>query len=138
MVITPWFGLKLARGEYEYIPLGVFEIKKAKVNAKGVTVTAYDNMNKFSRSCTITNTSGQPYDMLLFACKACDVELGNSREEIEALANGTRHLFFKAWEILRLAGLYILAGAMPWRVLHYGQIRQINMRVIWFRYCGYA
>lgn len=92
MVITPWFGLKLARGEYEYIPLGVFEIKKAKVNAKGVTVTAYDNMNKFSRSCTITNTSGQPYDMLLFACKACDVELGNSREEIEALANGTETL----------------------------------------------
>ena len=49
-VISPFFGLGVAGGEYEYIPLGVFTVSSASWAASGVEITAYDNMSLLDRS----------------------------------------------------------------------------------------
>ena len=45
MKITPSFGLMLADGSYEDVPLGVFNISEASWTMSGLVVKAYDNMS---------------------------------------------------------------------------------------------
>ena len=44
--VRPFFGMRLADGSYEDIPLGVFTISEANWGNSGVEITAYDNMSK--------------------------------------------------------------------------------------------
>ena len=47
--IAPVFGMRLADGSFEDVPLGVFTIDSAKHTASGVVIKAYDHMAKFDK-----------------------------------------------------------------------------------------
>lgn len=74
---------------FEYIPIGVYTIDEANHVAQGLEVTAYDNMRLFDKTLDFTTMSGSLYNFLDYACDKCGVELGMTREEIDALPNGT-------------------------------------------------
>lgn len=74
---------------YETIPCGVFTVSKAEHAAEGVVVLAYDNMAKLDQELQFTTTDGAPYNIAKFLCNSCGVTLGMTREEVEALPNGT-------------------------------------------------
>ena len=91
-VITASCGLKLADGIFEEVPLGFFTIDEAKWTRSGIVVKAYDNMANFDQNYIDSQTNGQLYNLLMLACKNCSVELALSKEQCEALPNGTEYL----------------------------------------------
>lgn len=86
--ITISVGLKLDNGNWEDVPLKTYYIEEASHGAVGVTIKAYDIMSKFDKAIGMTTTSGTMYDMLHVACETCEVPLGMTRQQIEALPNG--------------------------------------------------
>lgn len=72
----------------EYVPIGIYTIEDAVHTENGVEITAYDDMRKFDKKLNLTSSSGSLYSLLTFACNKCHVELGMTREEVEALPNG--------------------------------------------------
>jgi hypothetical protein len=89
--ITPFFGLKLADGTYEYIPLGVFNISEAQWTQSGVVIKAYDNLSLFDKTCTVGTTLGKPYDLAKMACESCKVPLATTEDEFKTFANGSEN-----------------------------------------------
>ena len=89
-----WVGkeitLEVQIGE-TWIPIGVFVVDKA-THAKGfVSVTAYDRMLKLDKVIGIeVGAHGYAYDMLDMLCTACNVTLGMTRQQVEALPNGNQ------------------------------------------------
>lgn len=90
--ITPQFGMEIADGSIEYLPLGVFTIDSAKHTASGVVVRAYDHMAKLDKTCGLTSISGKPYDLMLTACNTCGLTLGTSSSEFASMTNGNEEL----------------------------------------------
>ena len=92
--ITPVFSLLVdaEHDTWEDVPLGVFTVTEANHTAAGVEVTAYDNMAKLDKAASFNVSSGTAYRFLEVICDACSVPLGITREEVEALPNGTRTL----------------------------------------------
>lgn len=86
--IRPFFGMRLADGSYEDIPLGVFTISEANWGNSGVEITAYDNMSKLDRSFSASTLTGTAYRLASIACRSCDLELCTSAEEFASFANG--------------------------------------------------
>jgi len=85
-------GLKLSDGTFEDVPLGIYTIDEAKWTKAGIVIKAYDNMAKFDIDYIDSQTNGQLYDLLMLACKDCGVELALTKEQCEALPNGTEYL----------------------------------------------
>lgn len=73
----------------EYVPIGEYFIEEANHTMDGVEITAYDAMRKFDKNLNLSSTSGSLYSLLTFACENCEVTLGMTKAEIEALPNGT-------------------------------------------------
>lgn len=97
-VITLYFELTIpGEEEPEVVPCGTFTITDAKFTYHTVTLTAYDNMQKFSKALPEVPTDMTAYNALSAACTACSVTLGNTQAEIEALTNGT--VTFKTSEL---------------------------------------
>ena len=131
--IAPFFGLRLASGVYEYIPLGIFTVSKASWAASGVEITAYDNMAKLDRSFTTETLIGTPYELMTLACESCGLELGMKKRDFAAFANGQRELSLyadndiKTWRdcvswIAQAIGCNVFAGRDGRIVLRaYGQ-----------------
>lgn len=90
--ITPFFGLKLADGAFEYIPLGVYLISEAQWTQSGVVLKAYDNLSLFDKTCSLGTTAGKPYDLAKMACESCKVPLATTEDEFANFANGTETL----------------------------------------------
>lgn len=90
--IVPFFGLRLASGIYEYIPLGIFTVSKASWGASGVEITAYDNISKLDRTFRSQSLSGTPYELLTLACESCGLQLDMKKRDFAAFANGQREL----------------------------------------------
>jgi hypothetical protein len=86
--ITPFFGLKLSGGTYEYIPLGVFNISEAQWTQSGIVLKAYDNLSLFDKTCSLGTTSGKPYELAKMACESCKVPLTTTEDEFANFANG--------------------------------------------------
>jgi hypothetical protein len=87
--IAPVFGMRLADGNFEDVPLGVFTVDSAKHTASGVVIKAYDHMAKFDKTCSVTSINGTAYNLMLTACTACGLSLGTTSEEFAAMANGS-------------------------------------------------
>ena len=85
-------GLLIGGTAWEDVPLGVYTVSEANDTEYGVDITAYDNMARFNRSCTVDITIGTPYELLTLACTTCEVELGLTQAEVDALPNGTESL----------------------------------------------
>lgn len=85
-------GLLIDGTAWEDVPLGVYTVSEATDTEYGVDITAYDNMARFNRSCTVDSTIGTPYELLTLACTTCEVELGMTQADVDALPNGTESL----------------------------------------------
>ena len=85
-------GLLIDGTAWEDVPLGVYTVSEANDTEYGIDITAYDNMARFNRSCAVDITIGTPYELLTLACTTCEVELGMTQAEVDALPNGTESL----------------------------------------------
>ncbi|MGN0254916.1 MAG: hypothetical protein ACI4W2_00185, partial [Eubacterium sp.] len=92
MQITPSFGLRLADGTYEDVPLGVFNISEASWTMSGLVVKAYDNMSLLDKNCNTSQSNGTAYEMALLATESCGLTLGTTETEFKTFANGTETL----------------------------------------------
>lgn len=89
--ITVSFHLKVGEA-YEEVPMGIFYIAEANRKIKTLELKAYDAMLNLDKNFNKGLSSAFPYDFLFLLSKACHVELAQSKEEIEALTNGTELL----------------------------------------------
>lgn len=90
--IKLWFHLLLDDGSTESIPIGVFYVAEANRRIKTLELKAYDGMLNLDKSFNKGLSSAAPYEFLSLLSKACHVELAQTKEEIEALPNGTELL----------------------------------------------
>lgn len=85
------FGQVLSDWTVEQLPAGRYTIGEANWGRSGVEITAYDYMDKFNQPYK-SQSVGTPYEYLSLICTLCSVELGSTKEEIEAMPNGTELL----------------------------------------------
>lgn len=90
--ITLSFHLKVGDETYEEVPMGIFYIAEANRKIKTLELKAYDAMLNLDKNFDKGLSSAFPYDFLSLLSKACHVELAQTKEEIEALTNGTELL----------------------------------------------
>jgi len=90
--IKLWFHLLLGDGSTESIPMGVFYVAEANRRIKTLELKAYDGMLNLDKAFNKGLSSAAPYEFLSLLSKACHVELAQTKEEIEALPNGTELL----------------------------------------------
>lgn len=90
--IKLYFHLILEDGTEETLPMGVYEVIEANRHIKTLELTAYDYMLRFDKDLKLTSSGGTAYDFLDHICVECEVELAQTREEIERLTNGTEIL----------------------------------------------
>ena len=79
---------EIVNGVIEWVPMGTFYVSEGVWTPRGINITAYDVMMRFDKDIDFTQTSGQAYELLSSACETCDVELGMTQAEVEALPNG--------------------------------------------------
>lgn len=95
VIILSYF-LKLQNGNYEEVPLGIYTIEDAVRSGKYISITAYDNMNKFDKNF-VTTTNGSAYDLLSFCCDMCGMEMSQTQTDIDNLSakyeDGTAVIF---------------------------------------------
>ena len=87
-VIELNYYLRLEDGSEESVKLGTWIVSEPTRTKKVLALKCYDVMLNFDVD-TILNVSGTVYDLLTYACNECGVVLGNTKEELEALPNGT-------------------------------------------------
>lgn len=90
--ITLSFHLKAGDETYEEVPMGIFYIAEANRKIKTLELKAYDAMLNLDKNFDKGLSSAFPYDFLSLLSKACHVELAQTKEEVEALTNGTELL----------------------------------------------
>ena len=90
--IKLWFHLMLDDGSTESIPMGVFYVAEANRRIKTLELKAYDGMLNLDKAFNKGLSSAAPYEFLSLLSKACHVELAQTKEEIEAMPNGTELL----------------------------------------------
>ena len=91
-LVELFYHLRLPDGSYEEVPMGIFEVSEANRTIKCLELKAYDFMLRFEKSFNGFETVGNAYDFMELCCKACEVELAQSREVIEAMPNGAEIL----------------------------------------------
>ena len=91
-IVELFYHLQIAGGSYETIPMGIFEVSEANRKAKCLEIKAYDFMVRFEKAFTSLESIGNAYDFMVLCSTACDVELAQSRAEIEAMPNGSENL----------------------------------------------
>lgn len=72
---------------WEEFPLGHFFVYEANSVADGITIKAYDAMANFDKVAT-WQPVGTLYQVLTKLCQRCNVPLGMTQLEVEALPNG--------------------------------------------------
>lgn len=87
--ITIDFHLQLQDESIETVPMGIFYVVEANRRIKTLEIKAYDAMLNLDKNFNKGLSSAYPYDFLTHLSKACKVELAQTKEEIEALTNGT-------------------------------------------------
>ena len=87
-----YFHLELLDGTEETIPMGVFEVSEANRHIKTLELKAYDYMLRFEKTLKLTASGGTAYSFLLMASAECNVELAQSKTEIEEMPNGKETL----------------------------------------------
>lgn len=91
-LVELFYHLRLADGSYETVPMGLFEVSEANRTAKCLEIKAYDYMLRFEEDFNGFKTIGNACDFIELCCKACKVEMAQSRAEIEAMPNGSEML----------------------------------------------
>lgn len=92
--IQIWDGLLLGEDEnhnpiYEDVLVGTFWVAEATwTNAGMIDVTAYDALSKLDKSVTFDQSSAELFGWLNIISTECDVNVGMTQAECEALPNG--------------------------------------------------
>ena len=76
----------------EEVPMGVFYVAEANRCIKTLELKAYDGMLNLDKNFNKGLSSAYPYEFLSLLSKACHIELAQTKEEIEAMPNGTELL----------------------------------------------
>lgn len=76
----------------EEVPMGVFYVAEANRYIKTLELKAYDGMLNLDKNFSKGLSSAYPYEFLSLLSKACHIELAQTKEEIEAMPNGTELL----------------------------------------------
>lgn len=114
MTFLPSFLNKIPRSEYEGkevsvniglyveeegeeptwidVPCGVYTLQAPKISKQGITVSGYDHMKKLDKRFRLSASTATPFGFLSYISTECQVQLGNTQLEIEALPNGTESL----------------------------------------------
>ena len=82
------YHLRVADGSFEEVPMGIFEVSEANRRAHCLELKAYDYMLRFEKSFNGFESVGNAWAFLELCCKACGVEMENTRAEIEGMPNG--------------------------------------------------
>ena len=82
------YHLRVADGRFEEVPMGIFEVSEANRTAHCLELKAYDYMLRFEKSFNGFESVGNAWAFLELCCKACGVEMENTRAEIEGMPNG--------------------------------------------------
>lgn len=82
------YHLRVADGSFEEVPMGVFEVSEANRTAHCLELKAYDYMLRFEKSFNGFESVGNAWAFLELCCKACGVEMENTKAEIEGMPNG--------------------------------------------------
>lgn len=90
--IELFYHLRVAEGTFEQVPMGIFEVSEANRTLHCLEIKAYDYMLRFEKNFNGFETVGNAYAFLALCCKACDVELSHTQEEIETMPNGSELL----------------------------------------------
>lgn len=90
--ISITFGLCIdeENNTWEEFPLGIFTVYEANSVAEGIEVKAYDAMVNFDKVAT-WQPVGTLYQVLQKLCQRCNVSLGMTQAEVEALPNGLQN-----------------------------------------------
>ena len=81
------FFLALEVGGEEEVPLGIFKITEATRRGRIIQLKAYDRMIDFDKTYADLFIGGSAFEWLSKACEACEVPLGVTEDEINALPN---------------------------------------------------
>lgn len=76
----------------EEVPMGVFYVAEANRCIKTLELKAYDGMLNLDKNFSKGLSSAYSYEFLSLLSKACHIELAQTKEEIEAMPNGTELL----------------------------------------------
>lgn len=94
---------------WETIPIGVYKVSEANHTEKGIELTCYDNMSKLDKAYPQVSTVGTIYDIMNVVCSQCYLSFGMTREEVEAMPNGSV-----------VFGIYPDNGCKTWRdIVHF-------------------
>lgn len=85
-----FYHLELTDRTYETVPMGIFEVSEANRKVRTLELKGYDYMLRFEQNFNGFETIGTPYDFIALCCKACKVEMAQTKEQIEAMTNGTQ------------------------------------------------
>ena len=91
-LVELFYHLRLSDGSYETVPMGIFEVSEANRTVKCLELKAYDFMLRFDKNFNGFETIGNACDFIELCCKACKVEMAQTRKEIEAMPNGSENL----------------------------------------------
>lgn len=87
--IVLYFRLHLTNNTYEDVNCGTYIVSEPERSQSVLICTAYDYMQKFSKS-VVSTIQGQPYNVLLSACNVCGVQLGSTPSDIRRMVNGQK------------------------------------------------
>ena len=86
-VIELSYNLLISSGTYETIPLGKYYISEATRSGEAISIKAYDGMLNLDTQVS-EDIFGTPYELLSVVSTRCNIELGQTEDEIKALING--------------------------------------------------
>lgn len=87
-VITLSVTAHLKDNHTEKIPMGKWIIAETKKVHNTISIRAYDSVFKLTKSYPGTALTGTPYNVLQLVAQACNITLGQTQEDLEALPNG--------------------------------------------------
>ena len=80
-IITLSCFLRLSDGNYEEVPMGIFEMSEANQTLRRIEITAYDYMLRFEEDFNGFQSTGTAYDFINLCCTACSVEMAQTQDE---------------------------------------------------------
>ncbi len=83
-----FYHLRVEGGGFEEVPMGIFEVSEANRRLHCLELKAYDYMLRFEKSFNGFESVGNAWAFLELCCKACGVEMENTKAEIEGMLNG--------------------------------------------------
>ncbi len=89
-----YFTYKLPSGNLESWKVGSYYVPKGNVTigVDSTKITAFSNTGKLKKKIE-TGVSGSLYDLLVWACTACEVVFGMTKEEFDKLSPATKYTY---------------------------------------------